>query len=117
MAYAAVSTTGLTLPGGAAAADRQVALLEFLLGSLDQVESARRVVDWLVENGLTSKAAVLLADHANHQLVIIAERGLPGVTDLSVDLRQEQHPFVRALAASRPLFLSPAPQLHGVLNS
>ena len=54
MAHAAVSTTGLTLPSGAAAADRQVALLEFLLGSLDQVESARRVVDWLVENGVTS---------------------------------------------------------------
>ena len=117
MAYAAVSTTGLTLPSGAAAADRQVALLEFLLGSLDQVESARRVVDWLVENALTAKAAVFLADHANHQLVIIAERGLPGVTDLSVDLRQEQHPFVRALAAPRPTFIARDPQLRRILEA
>ena len=116
MARAAVSTTGLTLPSGAAAADLQVALLEFLLGSLDQVESARRVVDWLVENGVTSKAAVLLADHENHQLVIIAERGLPGVTDLAVDLRQEQHPFVRALGAARPQSISRDPQLGGVLG-
>ncbi|MDQ3169414.1 MAG: ATP-binding protein [Acidobacteriota bacterium] len=117
MAHAAVSTTGLRLPSGAAAADRQVALLEYLLGSLDQVESARRVVDWLVENGVTSKAAVLLADHANHQLVIIAERGLPGVTDLTIDLRQEQHPFVRALGSTRPQYISRDPQLRGVLNS
>ena len=116
MAYAAVSTTGLTLPSGAAAADRQVALLEFLLGSLDQVESARRVVDWLVENGVTAKAAVLLADPANHQLVIIAERGLPGVTDLTVDLRQEQHPFVRALAAARPTTITRDPQLRRILD-
>ncbi len=117
MAYAAVSTAGLTLPSGAAAAERQVALLEFLLGSLDQVESARRTVDWLVETGVTSKAAVLLADHANHQLVIIAERGLPGVTDLSVDLRQEQHPFVRALASPRPHYISRDPQLRRILNA
>ncbi len=117
MAYAGVSTTGLMLPSGAAAAERQVALLEYLLGSLDQVESARRVVDWLVENGVTSKAAVLLADHANHQLVIIAERGLPGVTDLTIDLRQERHPFVRALGSTRPQQITRDPQLREVLNS
>ena len=117
MAYSAVSTPGgLTLPSGAAASERQVALLEFLLGSLDQVESARRVVDWLVENKVTRCAAVLLADHGNHQLVIIAERGLPGITDITVDLRQEQHPFVRALSAARPLHVSRDPQLRGILD-
>ena len=117
MAFSAVSTPGgLTLPSGAAASERQVALLEFLLGSLDQVESARRVVDWLVENAITRCAAVLLADHANHQLVIIAERGLPGITDITVDLRQEQHPFVRALGASRPLHVSRDPQLRRILD-
>jgi PAS domain S-box-containing protein len=117
MAYAAVSTTGGKVPSGAATAERQVALLEFLLGSLDQVESARRTVDWIVETGAASKAAVLLADRANHQLVIVAERGLPGVTDLTVDLRQEQHPFIKALAAPRPQIISRDPQLRRILEA
>ena len=118
MAYAAVSTAGRTPPPtGAALAESRVALLEFLLGSLDQVESARRVVEWLVETGTTAKAAVLLADRANHQLVIVAERGLPGVTDLTVDLRQEQHPFVKALASLRPHYISRDPQLRRILEA
>lgn len=117
MAYAAVSSTGLIPPTGVAAAERQVALLEYLLGSLDQVESARRVVDWLVENRLTKKAAVMLADQANHQLVIIAERGLPGITDLAVDLRQEQHPFIKALSASRAQYITRDPQLRRILET
>lgn len=123
MAYAAVSTTGRTPssgssgPTGTAAAESRVALLEFLLGSLDQVESARRVVDWIVETGVAGKAAVLLADRANHQLVIVAERGLPGVTDLTVDLRQEQHPFIKALASPRPQYISRDPQLRRILET
>src|SRR5688500_2017790 len=117
MAYAAVSTAGRTPPPGAAGAESRVALLEFLLGSLDQVESARRVVDWLVETGIAAKAAVLLADRANHQLVIVAERGLPGVTDLTVDLRQEQHPFIKALASPRPQYISRDPQLRRILET
>src|SRR5687768_10951231 len=117
MAYAAVTSTGGKVPTGAAAAERQVALLEFLLGSLDQVESARRVVDWIVETGAAAKAAVLLADRANFQLVIVAERGLPGVTDLTVDLRQEQHPFIKALASPRPQFISRDPQLRRILEA
>lgn len=122
MAYAAVSTTGRTSPGSSgpawtAAAESRVALLEFLLGSLDQVESARRVVDWIVETGVAGKAAVLLADRANHQLVIVAERGLPGVTDLTVDLRQEQHPFIKALASPKPQYVSRDPQLRRILET
>jgi len=117
MAYAAVSTPGRVQPTGAAAAESRVALLEFLLGSLDQVDSARHVVDWIVEAGIAPKAAVLLADRANHQLVIVAERGLPGVTDLTVDLRQEQHPFVKALGADRAMYISRDPQLRRILET
>src|SRR5688572_16399665 len=118
MTYAAVTTTGGKAPTAAAAmAERKVALLEFLLGSLDQVESARQVVDWIVETGAASKAAVLLADRANHQLVIVAERGLPGVTDLTVDLRQDQHPFIKALASPRPQYISRDPQLRRILEA
>ena len=117
MAVRAVSTPGgRRLPDGPTAAERQVALLEFLLGSLDQVGSARRVVDWLVETGASPRAAALLVDHANHQLVIIAERGLPGITDLTIDLRQEQHPFVRALSSLGPVSLAREPQLRLVLG-
>jgi len=117
MAHAAVSTSGRTPSTGAAGAERRVALLEFLLGSLDQVESARQVVDWIVETRLAAKAAVLLTDRANNQLVIVAERGLPGVTDLTVDLRQEQHPFITALASPRPQYISRDPQLRRILEA
>ncbi|HUF22774.1 MAG TPA: ATP-binding protein [Vicinamibacterales bacterium] len=117
MAHAAVSTAGRTPPTGAAAAEGRVALLEYLLGSLDQVESARRVVDWIVETRVAAKAAVLLTDRANNQLVIVAERGLPGVTDLTVDLRQEQHPFIMALASPRPHYISRDPQLRRILEA
>lgn len=117
MAYAAVSTPGRMPHSGAAGAESRVALLEFLLGSLDQVDSARRVVDWIVGTGIAAKAAVLVADRANHQLVIVAERGLPGVTDLTVDLRQEQHPFIRALNAVRPMQISRDPQLRRILEA
>ncbi|HEX6324679.1 MAG TPA: ATP-binding protein [Vicinamibacterales bacterium] len=116
MAQAAVSTAGRMPPTAAAAAESRVALLEFLLGSLDQVESARRVVDWLVETRVAAKAAVLVADRANNQLVIVAERGLPGVTDLTVDLRQEQHPFIMALASPGPQYVSRDPQLRRILE-
>ncbi|MDQ3070851.1 MAG: ATP-binding protein [Acidobacteriota bacterium] len=74
-------------------------------------------MDWLVETKVAAKAAVMIADRANHQLVIVAERGLPGVTDLTIDLRQEQHPLVQALGADEPRFINRDPQLRRILEA
>jgi signal transduction histidine kinase len=87
-------------------ADARIELLEFLLGSVDLQESARRTLDWLAHHVPLEQGVIAVPDPTSRNLVAIAEHGLaPAATsDLSISLSNDRHPLVAALLSPEPVY-------------
>src|SRR5215831_6390671 len=86
-------------------AEARLALVEFLLGCEDLVECARRSLDWLIEHTHVEMAVCAAVDPDFARLVGLAGHGVPPtrVLQFAVDLRERDHPLVRALGDGQPV--------------
>src|SRR5262245_22992705 len=85
--------------------EARLALVEFLLGCEDLVECARRSLDWLIEHTRLDKAVCAAVDPDFTRLVGLAGHGVPAtrVLQFTIDLRERDHPLVRALGDGQPV--------------
>ena len=90
--------------------DAKLALVEFLLTSLDLQESARRAVDWLVAHAPVDQAVVMVADGASPQILLVADYGVSSATVMDFSLTREEtsNPLVQALERDEHLAAHPA---------
>ncbi len=88
----------------------KLALVEFLLTSIDMQESARRVVDWLAANAAVDQAVVLVCEPGTGPLLLVAEHGVSSsaIADFSLSREEEAHPLVRALEGREAVFIGDA---------
>jgi PAS domain S-box-containing protein len=79
--------------------ETKLAFVEFLLSNVDLQVSARRAVDWLVSQTGIRQAVVALVDPSSHQLLLVAEHGIPSSTivDFSLTRDDEAHPLIKAM--------------------
>jgi PAS domain-containing protein len=105
-------------PSGAPAAlaslgegEGKLALLEFMLASVDLQASARRALDWLVSHLHIHHAFVATIDPTSRHLAILAERGLADsvASDFALSLEDDTHPLIRAMHGSVPAYFERAP--------
>jgi PAS domain S-box-containing protein len=87
-------------------ADSKVRLLEFLLGSVDLQGSARRALDWLVDQAPVQQALVAVVEPTARYLIVIAEYEVPAssIAEFSVNVTDDEHPLVAALNSAEPLY-------------
>jgi signal transduction histidine kinase len=99
-AETAVSTPSLD-------SDAKLALLEFLLTSIDIHESARRAIDWLADRAPVSEAVVLAVEALSNEILLVAEHGASSRTIMEFSLSREdtKHPLVEALGSPHPVYL------------
>ncbi len=85
--------------------DAKLALVQFLLGSDDLVECARRSLDWLAEHTPVSQAVCAAVDPDFTRLVGVAGRGVPvtAVMKFVVDLQAGDDPLVAMLVNGQPM--------------
>jgi signal transduction histidine kinase/PAS domain-containing protein len=93
--------------------ESKLALVEFLLGSVDLDGSARRTLDWLAAHSGVRQAVIATADPAMHKLVVLAEHGMPEalIDQFTLSLDDAEHPLVSALRAPGPIYFPRAPLL------
>jgi signal transduction histidine kinase len=91
--------------------DAKLALLEFLLTSIDIQESARRAIDWLVAHAPVSEAAVLVVEALSNEILLVAEHGLSSgaIMDFALSREESKHPLIEALAGAGPIFFQNLP--------
>src|SRR5690349_21300858 len=91
--------------------DAKLALVEFLLTSLDLQESARRAVDWLVAHAPIDQAVVIVGDRASNEFLLVAEYGVSSsaIMDFSLNREETSNPLVQALAAPGPVYIDTLP--------
>lgn len=94
-------------PVQAVDSDAKLALVEFLLTSIDVQESARRAVDWLVAHAAIREAAVLVPEAVSSEMLLVAEHGISSgaIMDFSLNRDDTGHPLVQALASPAPLYI------------
>ena len=105
MSVPRVAAPAVPVPGFATNA--KLALVEFLLTSIDIQDSARRSIEWLVAHSSVSQAVVLVADAVSNEMVLVADHGVPSsaVVDFSVSRADAMHPLVEALNSPDPVFI------------
>ena len=84
------------LPASSVDTDAKLALLEFLLTSIDLQESARRSVEWLVARAPVSEAVVLVIEPLSNEVLLVAEHGVPSgaimkVTGVEATFEGDEH--------------------------
>jgi signal transduction histidine kinase len=87
--------------------DAKLALLEFLLTSIDIQESARRAIDWLAAHAPVSEAAVLVVEALSNEILLVAEHEASSRTIMEFSLSREdtKHPLVEALGSPHPVYV------------
>jgi PAS domain S-box-containing protein len=87
--------------------EAKLALVEFLLTSIDIQDSARRAVEWLVAHTPVSQGVVLVVESVSNEMLLIAEHGVPSsaVVDFAVSRADSMHPLVEALNGAEPVFI------------
>jgi PAS domain S-box-containing protein len=87
--------------------DARLALVEFLLTSIDIQDSARRAVDWLASHAPVDQAVVLIVEAMSNEMLLVAEHGVSSATIMDFALSREMtgHPLVAALNSREPLFV------------
>jgi PAS domain S-box-containing protein len=87
--------------------DAKLALVEFLLASIDIQDSARRSIEWLVAHSPVSQAAVLVVDTVSNEMLLVGEYGVPSstVADFAISRADSMHPLVDALNSPNPVFI------------
>jgi PAS domain S-box-containing protein len=86
--------------------EARLALVEFLLTSVDVQASARRAIDWLVAHSSVEQAVVAVVDPLSGQLLLVAEHGVSAtsIADFGLSRDDDMHPLVAALAQAEPTF-------------
>jgi signal transduction histidine kinase len=87
--------------------EAKLALLEFLLTSIDIQDSARRSIEWLVAHTPVSQAVVLIVETVSNEMLLVAEHGVPhsAVVDFAVSRADATHPLVEALNSRQAVFI------------
>jgi PAS domain S-box-containing protein len=87
--------------------EAKLALVEFLLTSVDIQESARRAVDWLVAHTPVSEAAVLAIETPGNEMLLVAEHGMSSgaIMDFSLTRDDSRHPVILALNGPQPVYV------------
>jgi PAS domain S-box-containing protein len=100
-----VAVPAVPVPGFEAEA--KLALVEFLLTSIDLQDSARRALDWLVAHSPVTQAVVLIVEAVSNEMLLVAEHGVPNsaVVDFAVSRADAMHPLVEALSSHHPVFI------------
>ncbi len=86
--------------------DAKVALLEFLLSSVDIQESARRCIEWLVAHTRTSQAVVLIVEALSNEMLLVAEHGVPGnaILEFTLNRQESTHPLIQVMNGRQPVY-------------
>jgi PAS domain S-box-containing protein len=100
-----VAVPAVPVPGFEAEA--KLALVEFLLTSIDVQDSARRALDWLAAHSPVTQAVVLIVEAVSNEMLLVAEHGVPNsaVVDFAVSRADAMHPLVEALSSRHPVFI------------
>ena len=87
--------------------DAKLALLEFLLTSIDLQESARRSIEWLVVHAPVSEAVVLVVESLSNEMLLVAEHGVSSgaIMEFALSRDDSKHPLIEVLAAPGPVFV------------
>ncbi len=87
-------------------AESRVALLEYLLGSVDLQDSATRALDWLTKHVAVDQALVTIVEPTSRHLIVLAEHGIPAsaVAEFSVSTGDDEHPLVAAMQSAEPAY-------------
>jgi PAS domain S-box-containing protein len=82
--------------------EAKLALLEFLLTSIDLQVSARRAVDWVSAHTSSEQAVVAVVEPGTSPLLLVAEHGVSSsaIADFALTKDDEAHPLVRAMERS-----------------
>ncbi len=91
--------------------EAKLALIEFLLTSMDIQESARRAVDWLVAHAPVQQAVVVVLEAISNEMLLVAEHGVSSaaIMDFALSRDDTKHPLVQALSSPEPVFISGLP--------
>jgi len=94
--------------------EAKLALVEFLLTSVDIQESARRAVDWLVAHAPVSEAAVLIIETPGNEMLLVAEHGMSSgaIMDFALARDESRHPIIQALSGTDAVFVESLPSHH-----
>jgi len=100
---------GVAIPPAAvtgADAESKLALVEYLLSSLDLQASARRGLEWLGRHAAVQQACCAIADDRERRLIVVAEHGIAAARagEFALDLDDAAHPLVKALGATHPVY-------------
>ncbi len=95
------------LPAASVDADAKLALLEFLLTSIDLQESARRSVEWLVAHAPVSEAVVLVIEPLSNEVLLVAEHGVPSgaIMEFALSRDDSKHPLIEAMSSDAPVIV------------
>jgi signal transduction histidine kinase len=96
--------------------EAKLALTEYLLDSADLQASARRGLEWLVDQAHVPQAVVAVVDPDSPALLLVADYGLPptAVTDFKISRHDADNPIIQAMTRAEPTYFAPAA---GVLSS
>ena len=99
--------------------DAKLALVEFLLTSVNVQESARRAIDWLVGHVSVTEAAVLVVEGAGTEVLLVAEHGISSgaIMDFSLARDDSRHPLVEALSGAETVYIQNLASHHRVLSN
>jgi PAS domain S-box-containing protein len=99
------------VPAPGVDSDAKLALLEFLLTSIDLQESARRSVEWLVAHAPVSQAVVLVVEGLSNEMLLVAEHGVSSraIMDFGLSREDTKHPLIEALGGPAPVFIDAVP--------
>src|SRR5512143_3048696 len=86
--------------------EAKLALVEFLLTSVDIQESARRAVDWLLAHAPVAEAVVLVVEALSNEMLLVAEHGVSSATimDFALSRDDTKHPLVAAIDGTDPVY-------------
>jgi PAS domain S-box-containing protein len=87
--------------------EAKLALLEFLLTSIDIQESARRVIDWLAAHAPVTQAVVLVVESLSNEMLLVAEHGVASsvIMDFALSREESKHPLIEALSSPHPVLV------------
>jgi PAS domain S-box-containing protein len=96
--------------------DAKLALLEFLLTSIDIQESARRVIDWLTVHASVTQAVVLVVESLSNEMLLVAEHGVSSgvIMDFALSREESKHPLIQALSSPHPVLVDAMPSHYRV---
>src|SRR5436309_591897 len=101
------SRGAVLLKSSRASTDDKLAIVEALVACEDLAECASRCTEWLGEHAGVDKALCLVVDSGRQRLIGLGGWGVSPaeVERFSLELEDRQHPFITALARTRPVAL------------